>query len=99
VVQIKVATAISELSRNIVQYAGVGRIEIKMIDQPQKGIEVIASDQGPGINNIDEIFGGRYNSTSGLGMGLVGTRNLMDDFEIRTNPRLGTQIIIRKFIS
>ncbi|MFC1850206.1 anti-sigma regulatory factor [candidate division CSSED10-310 bacterium] len=98
VMQIKIATAISELSRNIVQYAGTGRIMIKVIEDHRKGIEVTASDQGPGIHNLDEILGGQYTSKSGLGMGLLGTKNLMDEFDIITDTKQGTQIIVKKYI-
>ncbi|MBW2262031.1 MAG: hypothetical protein JRG91_08675 [Deltaproteobacteria bacterium] len=74
VVQIKVATAISELARNIVQYAGYGEIEITLLDTRPPGIQVEARDQGPGIDNLDRILSGQYKSQSGMGMGRPRTR-------------------------
>ncbi|MDD5308647.1 MAG: anti-sigma regulatory factor [Deltaproteobacteria bacterium] len=98
-VQVKVATAISELARNIVQYAGRGRITITALLNGRRGIEITAYDEGPGIPNMDEILNRKYRSTRGMGMGLVGTRNLMDEFEVRTGPREGTVIRVRKYLS
>jgi len=98
VVQIKVATAISELARNIVQYAGNGVIEIHRLGADSPGIEVLARDEGPGIGNLDDILAGRYRSKSGMGMGLQGTRNLVDDFNVDTVPGRGTRVRFRKYL-
>jgi serine/threonine-protein kinase RsbT len=97
-VQIKVATAISELARNIVQYAGEGEITIASIDSPRPGIEITAVDHGPGIADLDDVLTGNFKSRKGMGIGLKGTKKLMDEFEIQTNAEQGTQIRIRKYL-
>ncbi len=94
--QVKIATVVSELARNIVQYAGVGGIELRAITSPSKGIEVIAEDRGSGIPNVDVVLSGDYQSRTGMGVGLVGTKRLMDDFDVRTGPT-GTRIVTRKY--
>ncbi|TLM78847.1 MAG: anti-sigma regulatory factor [Actinobacteria bacterium] len=95
--QVKVATIVSELARNIIAYAGRGSIELRAIREGRKGIEVKAVDNGPGIPDLDAIMEGAYNSRSGMGIGLVGTKRLMDEFEIDSVPGRGTTIIARKF--
>jgi len=96
--QIKVSTAISELARNIVLYAGTGQIVIRVVQRPAVGVEIVARDQGPGINNLDAVMSGRYDSDTGMGMGLFGTRNLMDDFHIESEPGKGTEVVVRKYL-
>ncbi len=98
-VQIKVATAISELARNIRQYAGDGTITITSIEGRNRGIEVVARDNGPGIKNLDVILEGGYKSKSGMGIGLMGTKKMMDEFEIETSPEKGTVVTVRKYLS
>ena len=98
-VQIKVATAISELARNIRQYAGEGTIVICPVSGKRPGIEVMAKDSGPGIANLDEILSGDYSSKSGMGIGLMGTQKMMDEFEIDTAPGGGTTVRVRKYLS
>lgn len=96
--QIKVATAISELARNIVQYAGEGQITITVLKSPRTGIEVLAKDNGGGIPNLEEVLSGGFRSKRGMGVGLAGTKKLMDDFEIETSAESGTRIVIRKYL-
>lgn len=80
--QIRMATATSEIARNAFRYARNGRVQFAVgLDEPQS-FEVTVSDAGPGIANLEEILEGRYKSTTGMGMGIVGTRRLMDDFAI-----------------
>lgn len=98
-VQIKVATAISELARNIRQYAGNGTITIAPISGRRRGIEVIAKDNGPGIKDIERILSGDYRSESGMGIGLMGTQKMMDEFEIDSGPDKGTFVRVRKYLS
>lgn len=95
--QVKIATVVSELARNIVQYVGRGRIELTVTQLPHKGIEIVATDQGTGIPNIDVILSGAYQSKTGMGVGLVGTKRLMDDFQIDSGPT-GTRIVTRKYV-
>src|SRR5579862_6054097 len=80
--QIRMATATSEIARNAFRYARNGKVQFAVsLDQPQS-LEVTVSDSGPGIPNLEAILEGRYKSTTGMGMGIVGTRRLMDDFAI-----------------
>jgi serine/threonine-protein kinase RsbT len=97
VVQTKVATAVSELARNIFQYAGTGEIRIRRIEGKKRGIEVVARDQGPGISDPALILSGAYRSKWGMGAGLRGTKRLVDEFELDTHPGLGTTVRIRKY--
>jgi serine/threonine-protein kinase RsbT len=98
-IQVKVATAISELTRNIVRYAGRGTMVIRSLDGSRPGIEVVASDQGPGIADLETILGGSYRSRTGMGLGLLGTKRLMDSFEVETAPGRGTTVTARKYLS
>lgn len=79
----KIATAVSELARNILKYAGTGSVEIDLHGSPRRCV-VRASDNGPGIKNIEEILGGRYKSKTGMGLGLLGARRMADRFDITT---------------
>lgn len=94
--QVKVATAISELARNIVLYAGRGTIELRVLDGPDKGIEIIARDDGPGIEDLERVFAGVRRSRRGMGLGLIGTKRLMDRFNIVSKPGSGTTVTIAK---
>ena len=94
-----VATAVSELSRNILVYAGVGQVYFNEInDNGAKGIEVIARDQGPGIEDIDAAMQEHFSTGGSLGLGLPGVRRLMDEFEIGASPGRGTWIKVKKWI-
>jgi serine/threonine-protein kinase RsbT len=97
--QIKMATAISELARNIVQYAGEGKISLKASEEDGRSyLEVVAMDDGPGIPHLDEILSGTYRSRTGMGKGLTGTRNMVDNFDIKSGPGSGTRVVIRKWV-
>ncbi|MBU0493261.1 MAG: anti-sigma regulatory factor [Chloroflexi bacterium] len=96
--QARVATAISELARNIVLYAGSGVVVLNQIhDGRRVGLEAVCIDAGPGIVDIDLALRDGYSTSHGLGMGLPGTRRLMDEFEIESAPGQGTRITIRKW--
>lgn len=98
--QTRIAISISELARNMLLYAKQGTIEIKMLENPdeQYGIEIIAADEGPGIGDLELAMTDGFTTSGGLGMGLPGTKRLMDEFEIETAPNRGTKISIRKFL-
>ena len=96
--QIKVATAISELARNIIQYAGHGILVVAALHTSPPGVEVVASDDGPGIPDLDHVLEGSYVSKHGMGIGLSGVRKLMDDCDIKTKPGAGTVVTARKFL-
>jgi serine/threonine-protein kinase RsbT len=93
-----VATAISELARNIVRYAGRGEVILRLIDNNGKrGIEVVAADDGPGIPDIGLAMQDGYSTSGGLGLGLPGTRRLMDEFEITSDFGKGTTVTVRRW--
>lgn len=92
----KTVTAISELSRNIVKYAARGTITLRSAPGDRIGLEVVASDRGPGILDIEAVLRPGYRSRTGMGAGLRGTRAIMDFFEIRSRPGEGTTVTIRK---
>lgn len=93
-----IATAISELARNIVEHAGSGEIILFSAHQPdKKGITVIASDKGQGIPNIALAMQDGYSTKRGLGLGLSGAKRLMDEFEITSDVGKGTTVIVKKW--
>lgn len=99
VVETKVATAVAELARNLQLYArGGGEVQVSVIGDPPRGVEVVTVDQGPGIPNLDHVLNGKYRSKTGMGMGLRGARRLMDTFDISTSPA-GTRVVVRKYLA
>ena len=93
-----VATAVSELARNIVAYAGRGEMVLRLIeDEAEQGVDVIAVDAGPGIVDLELALQNGYSTSGGLGLGLPGVRRLMDHFHIVSEPRKGTSVTIRKW--
>jgi len=93
--QTKVVTAASELGRNAVTYAGGGEATIEGCDQGgRKGVVLTVVDRGPGIPNIDDAMRPGFSTGSGLGLGLSGTRRLVDEFEIKSEIGRGTTIRI-----
>jgi signal transduction histidine kinase len=94
--QIRVATAVSELARNAVQYAGGGSVHFAVALRPEPELVVRVVDRGPGIPHLDKVLAGLYQSTSGLGIGIVGARRLMDRFHISAPAGEGTTIELGK---
>lgn len=93
-----IATAISELARNIVTYAKRGQIALKVVSNgTRQGVSIIASDQGPGIPDIRQAMRDGFSTSGSLGMGLPGVRRLVDDFEITSQPGLGTTVVVKKW--
>lgn len=93
-----IATAISELARNIVLYAKSGEIALKAVQQGDKrGIAVIAADDGPGIPDIRRALQDGYSTSRSLGLGLPGVRRLMDEFEITSEVSRGTVVTTKKW--
>ena len=92
------ATAISEVARNITTYAGEGEVTLRVLeDGGRAGIEVIASDDGPGIADVELAMQDGYTTGNGLGLGLPGARRLVDEFELRTALGSGTRIRLVKW--
>ncbi|WP_216831442.1 anti-sigma regulatory factor [Alkalihalobacterium elongatum] len=101
--QARIATAISELARNIYLYAQQGTICIERVNGKngnsfQTGIKIIASDRGPGIDDIRQVMEDGFTTSGGLGAGLPGVKRLMDDFQIETNVGEGTVIAVTKWL-
>jgi serine/threonine-protein kinase RsbT len=93
-----IATAISELARNIVSYARKGEITVKTIHGPSRqGILVIASDDGPGIPDVLQAMRDGFSTSGSLGLGLPGVRRLMDEFQIASQPGRGTTVTVKKW--
>jgi signal transduction histidine kinase/CheY-like chemotaxis protein len=95
--QTRIATVASEIARNALRYGGGGRVEFS-VDARDSGefLCMTVSDRGPGIANLDAILSGRYESKTGMGMGLLGAQRLMDDMQINTAPGAGTTVSMKK---
>jgi serine/threonine-protein kinase RsbT len=93
-----IATAISEIGRNILVHAGAGEVKIgQAADDHRVAIVVVARDEGPGISDVQRALEEGYATGSGLGLGLPGSRRLMDEFNIETKPGRGTTVTMRKW--
>lgn len=93
-----IATAISELARNIVTYARKGLITLSGVQGSSRvGILIIASDQGPGIPDIRQALRDGFSTSGSLGLGLPGVRRLMDEFDITSQLNLGTTVAVKKW--
>lgn len=97
--QVRIATAVSEIARNVVAYAGEGHVEF-MVDgtTPPQVFTIRVIDRGPGIRRLPEILEGRYRSTTGMGIGISGARRLMDQFAIASEPSSGTTVTLKKLL-
>jgi serine/threonine-protein kinase RsbT len=96
--QTLLATAISEVARNITTYATRGEVLVSIVqDHDRRGIRVVARDQGPGIEDIDRALQDGYTTGGGLGLGLPGARRLVDDFSIDSAPGQGTTVTLVKW--
>jgi serine/threonine-protein kinase RsbT len=94
----RIVTAASELARNSFLYAGAGVMRWRILDYASKSaLELIFQDYGPGISDIQQAMKEGYTSSGGLGMGLPGTKRLMDDMEICSEPGQGTTVTVRKW--
>lgn len=96
--QTLVATCVSELARNIVEYAGSGEIFMALGDDSgEKAIIIIAEDKGPGIPDIELAMKDGYSTSKGLGIGLPGCKRIMDDFAIVSKIGKGTTVTVKKW--
>ena len=96
--QNRFATAVSEIARNAHQYAGGGKVEFRVDHDAPPLLIARVIDRGPGIDRLKEILDGRYVSSTGLGLGVVGARRLTDIFSIESTPGVGTEVVIGKRI-
>ncbi len=94
-----IATAVSELARNILKYADSGEIRLRVVAKGfRRGIEVVAEDRGPGISNPDEALKDHFSSSGTLGLGLPGVKRMMDEFQLESAPQQGTRVTVRKWL-
>ena len=97
--QSRIATAVSELVRNILKYAGHGEIILRQIvGQTGRGIEIVADDKGPGIADRDSALSDHFSSGGTLGLGLPGVRRMMDEFDLESESGSGTRVTVRKWL-
>jgi signal transduction histidine kinase/DNA-binding response OmpR family regulator len=97
--QTRIATAVSEIARNAYRYAGGGRVEFAVEGRstPQM-LLITVRDSGPGIAALPSILNGEYRSTTGMGLGLIGARRLLDALDVQTSPTEGTVVTMRKLM-
>lgn len=96
----RLMTAVSELGRNILKYANEGTILISPIDgPPRRGIQIVATDDGPGIADVDKSMQDHFSTSGTLGLGLPGVQRMMDEFQIVSAPNRGTSVTVRKWLS
>lgn len=94
-----IATAISELARNIVLYAKTGEMTLGLVDNAERGgIIIVARDDGPGIADVQRALMGGYSTSGGLGLGLSGVRRIMDEFDVLTKLGEGTTVTATKWL-
>jgi serine/threonine-protein kinase RsbT len=92
-----IATAVSEIARNIVRFAGNGELLIELLETPRPGVRVVARDTGPGIPDVERALADGYSSYKGLGIGLPGARRLMDEFSVISEVDRGTTVTMTKW--
>jgi len=96
--QTRIATAVSEIARNTFQYGQGGRADFRLENGTENTLVITLSDKGVGIPNLDDILDGKYVSQTGLGVGIIGAKRLMDRFYIETNSERGTTVVLGKKI-
>ncbi len=94
--QIRIATAVSEIARNAFRYARQGKVEFRVEEEPERLLLIAIEDRGPGIKELKTILGGGYVSATGMGMGLIGAKRLMDHFKVETREGHGTKVVLGK---
>ena len=96
--QTKMVTATSEVARNAVDYAGGGTAQLDLLEESGRiGIRVLIEDHGPGLANIEQAMTDGFTSGQGLGLGLGGSKRLVDEFEIWSEPGKGTRVSITRW--
>jgi serine/threonine-protein kinase RsbT len=94
-----IATAVSELARNILKYARSGEIQLRLVEgRGGRGVEIDAVDNGPGIADVEAAMSDHFSSGGTLGLGLPGVRRLMDEFSLHSTPGKGTRVTAIKWI-
>jgi len=96
--QTRIATAVSEIARNAFQYAKGGRVEFRVEGKSSQSLLICIRDKGSGITNLNSILEGRYTSETGMGLGIIGCKRLMEQFEIESSPSHGTTVRMAKVL-
>jgi signal transduction histidine kinase/CheY-like chemotaxis protein len=97
--QTQIATSVSEIARNAFRYAGGGRVEFEIEGETAPQVLVVrVSDDGPGIDNLEQVLDGSYESQTGMGIGLIGSKRLMDRWDIHSVPGRGTVVTLGKLL-
>jgi serine/threonine-protein kinase RsbT len=95
----QVATVTSELARNILKYAGHGRVQLEVLEQTgRSGVRVVATDRGPGIEDVEQAMADHYSTGGTLGLGLSGVKRMMDELTITSDPGKGTRVEATKWV-
>jgi anti-sigma regulatory factor (Ser/Thr protein kinase) len=95
--QTRIATAVSEITRNAYAYAEGGRVTFLVDEKTNPPLfSTRVTDQGPGIENVRHVLAGQYRSSTGMGLGIIGAKRLMDLFEIESSPARGTTVLMGK---
>jgi len=97
--QTKLVTAASELARNTLVHGGGGTVRVEMVKSAngRSGVRLLFTDEGPGIADIELALTDGWTTGNGLGLGLSGTRRLVDEFELHSNPGAGTSVAVVKW--
>ena len=94
----RIVTAASELARNVFHYAGTGELRWRILDESNRiGLELVFEDHGPGIASIQQVMQEGYSTSGGLGMGLPGTKRLMDEMDLQSQVGQGTMVTVKKW--
>ena len=95
---VMIATAVSEVARNIIQYAKSGEVVLSVVQgRARRGLEVVARDEGPGIADIQQAMTDGFSTSRGLGLGLPGSKRLMDEFLVESKVQQGTTVTMTKW--
>jgi serine/threonine-protein kinase RsbT len=95
--QTKLVTAASELARNTLIYGGGGTMQLEWLNGPRLGVRLTFVDHGPGIANIDLALRDGFTTGTGLGLGLGGSKRLVNEFEIDSKPGKGTRVAVTRW--
>jgi len=91
--QTRIATAVSEIARNAYRYARSGRVEFTVVESPARMLTIAVTDSGPGVKDLQSVLDGTYCSETGMGLGILGSRRLVDHFEINSQPGRTTVVL------
>lgn len=96
--QTKIVTAASELARNTLDYGGGGRVLVEIVQNGiRRGLRLIFEDEGPGMADVQAALADGFSTGGGLGLGLSGAKRLSNEFEIKSAPGKGTQVMIARW--